>query len=129
MKSETGKLPKGQSYPLKPSALEAALAEAHVDIDRHLIRSPGQLFYAYFWPPNPNVPYERLYVRIGSVPSELAADTRRHVEAVTIPRLVGWIAGILAADRNSPIRREKQYLNLGGGLVFAMVSSRKRPKS
>ena len=54
MKSETAKLPKGQRYPLKPSALEAALAEAHIAIDTHLIRSPGDLFDAFFWPPNDN---------------------------------------------------------------------------
>jgi hypothetical protein len=112
MKSETAKLPKGQRYPLKPSALEAALAEAHIAIDTHLIRSPGDLFDAYFWPPNNNVPRERLYVRVGSVPSELVADARRHVESVMIPTLVKWIADILVRDCNSPVRREQQRLDL-----------------
>jgi hypothetical protein len=55
MNSETGKLPKGQSYPLKPSLIAAALAEAGIDIDVHLIRSPGDLFDAHFWPPH-NLP-------------------------------------------------------------------------
>jgi hypothetical protein len=112
MKSETAKLPKGQSYPLKPSALEAALADAHIAIDVHLVRSPGDLFDAHFWPPNHNVPYNRLYVGVGSVPSEQVADARRHVETVIMPTLVMWIADILATDRNSPIRREQQYLDL-----------------
>ena len=73
MKSETEKLPKGHSYPLKPLMLEAALASAGIDIDVHLRRSPGDLFDAHFWPPNPNVPKERLYVRAGSVPVDRAA--------------------------------------------------------
>jgi len=115
MKSETAKLPKGQRYPLKPSALEAALAEAHIAIDTHLIRSPGDLFDAFFWPPNDNVPHERLYVRVGSVPSERVTDARRHVECVMIPTLVKWIADILVRDRNSPIRREQQRLDLNLG--------------
>ena len=38
MQSETAKLPKGQSYPLKPMALEAAMASANINIDLHLIR-------------------------------------------------------------------------------------------
>jgi hypothetical protein len=112
MKSETAKLPKGQRYPLRPSALEAALIDAHIVIDTHLIRSPGDLFDAYFWPPNDNVPHERLYVRAGSVPSDRVADARRHVESVMIPSLVKWIADILVRDRNSPVRREKQRLGL-----------------
>jgi hypothetical protein len=106
---------KGASYPLKPAALEAALANARLAIDTHLIRSRGGLCEAFFWPPNDNVPHERLYVRIGSVPSERAADARRHAEAVTIPILVKWISDILARDRNSPVRREQQCLDLKFG--------------
>ena len=112
MHSETSKLPKGQSYPLKPSALEAALAHAGIGIDVHLIRSPGNLFDAHFWPPNDNVEYERLYVRAGSVPRELAAHAREHAEAVMVPSLVRWIAAILAYDRNSPTRRAQQVFEL-----------------
>lgn len=112
MKSETGKLPKGHSYPLKPSALEAALSHAGIGIDVHLIRSPGDLFDAHFWPPNENVAYERLYVRTGSVPCERAAEARLHAETVMLPRLVQWIANILAQDTKSPVRREKQVLDL-----------------
>ncbi|ATY31268.1 hypothetical protein [Sphingomonas psychrotolerans] len=110
MKSETAKRPKGQSYPLKSSKLEEVLASAGVSIDVYLIRSPGPLFDAFFWPPNPNVPYERLYVRAGSVPIEQAADARREIEATALPKLAQWIARILAADRKSSLRREQQVL-------------------
>lgn len=112
MHSETAKLPKGHSYLLKPSTLEAALEGAGINIDVHLIRSPGDLFDAHFWPPNENVSYERLYVRAGSVPAEQAAEARHQAETVMIPDLVRWIAGILAQDGNSPIRREQQVLDL-----------------
>ena len=112
MKSETAKLPKGQSYLLKPSALETALAAARIEIDTHLIRSPGDLFDANFLPPNQNVGYERLYIRAGSVPFERAATDRLWVDQVVIPGLIAWIGSILALDARSPIRRESQYLYL-----------------
>jgi len=112
MYSETAKLPKGHSYPLKPSTLEAALSGASIGIDVHLIRSPGELFDAHFWPPNENVSFERLYVRAGSVPSERAAEARLHAETVMVPKLVRWIANILSKDTKSPIRREQQVLDL-----------------
>jgi hypothetical protein len=112
MRSKTSKLPKGHSYPLKPTALEAALARAGISIDLYLIRSPGDLFDAHFWPPNPNVPHERLYVRAGSVPMERAAEARHRTETVVIPSLVRWIADIIAQDTNSPVRRQQQVIDL-----------------
>ena len=114
MKSETAKLPKGQSYPLKPSILEAALVTARIDLDTYLIRSPGKLFDAHFWPPNANVPYERLYVRAGSVPTEQAAVEGDRIEREALPALIEWIGNILAQDPRSPIRREEQCLSLKG---------------
>jgi hypothetical protein len=112
MRSETGKLPKGHSYPLQPTALEAALVGAGISIDLHFIRKPGDLFDAHFWPPNANVPYDRLYVRVGSVPTEKAAEARHRMEAIVIPSLIKWLADILAQDRKSPRRREKQFIDL-----------------
>jgi hypothetical protein len=113
MKSETAKLPKRQGYPLRPSMLEDALKRAGVSIDVHLIRQPGALFDAHFWPPNHNVPHERLYIRVGSVPIEQVSAVRREIETKTLPVLVKWIASILAQDPKSPIRREQQILDLG----------------
>lgn len=112
MDSSTAKLPKGERYPLKPTVLESALFAAGIDIAASLDRSPGALFDAHFWPPNDNVPHERLYVRAGSVPATEADEARQRIEAVTLPTLVRWIGEILAQDRNSPIRREKQSIDL-----------------
>lgn len=110
--SETAKLPKGQSYPLKPSILEAALVTAQVSVVTHLVRSPGKLFDAHFWPANLNIPHERLYVRAGSVPSNQARVARERIEAETLPALIEWISNILSQDQQSPVRCEQQYLNL-----------------
>jgi hypothetical protein len=110
MKSETAKLPKGQSYPLRPSLLEAVLEGAGITLDTQLIRGPGPLFDAQFWPPNENVPHERLYVRAGTVAAEHCAQERERIETIALPALARWLADILAQDRRSPIRREKQTL-------------------
>jgi hypothetical protein len=110
MESKTNKLPKGQCYPLKPTVLAEALARAGIGIHTHLIRAPGTLFDAYFWPPNQNVPYERLYVRIGSVSADRANDARRWAEDVMIAHLIQWIGAIMAADVKSPVRREEQTI-------------------
>ena len=118
MRTEKSRLPKGYTFPLKPSFLEAALANAHVEIDTHLIRSSEDLFDASFWPPNHDVPHERLYVRAGFVPSRDGPDARRWVESVMIPKLIDWISGILAQHENSPIRREKQ------GVAFSWYAAR-----
>jgi hypothetical protein len=110
MRSRTGKLSKNESYVLRPSVLSAALAAAGVAIDTHLVRNPGPLFAANFWPPSADVPYERLYVQAGSVPRERAAAVRRHVEDVVVPHIVAWIADILSRDGASPVRREQQAI-------------------
>lgn len=114
MKSETAKLPTGQSYPLKPSVLKAALTTAGIGIDTYLVRSPGKIFDAYFWPPNQNVPHERLLIRIGSVPAEKAQDARDRMKCEALPKLAKWIGDILAHDPKSPIRREQQRFILKG---------------
>ena len=112
MKTTTARLPKGQSYPLKPSSLKAAFASAGIALDTMLIRAPGVLFDAHFWPPKNGIPQERLYIRAGSVPSSRAADARHRVEAVLIPALIAWIAAIMREDPKSPRRREKQSIDL-----------------
>jgi hypothetical protein len=103
---------RGIAILINTKALKAALASAGIRIDLHLIRSPGDLFDAYFWPPNHNVPHQRLYVRAGSVPTERAAEARHQMEAIVFPSLVEWLADILAQDRNSPVWCEQQMIDL-----------------
>ncbi|WHO40470.1 hypothetical protein PMI04_007705 [Sphingobium sp. AP49] len=110
MKSATAKLPKGQSYPLKPSRLEEALTSASLSVDVYLTRAPGRFFNAHFWPPSPDIPYERIYIQAGSVPSKEASEARDEVERKALPALITWISDILALDEKSPARRERQEL-------------------
>ncbi len=110
MKSATAKLPKGQSYPLRPSKLEEALASAGLSIDVYLTRAPGRFFNAHFWPLSADIPYERIYIQAGSVPSDEASNARAEIETSALPALVRWIRGILAQDEKSPARRERSEL-------------------
>ena len=63
----------------------------------------------FFWPPNPNVPQERLYIRTGAVPEVKADEAREFVENSVIPEFAAWLQAILALAPDSTIRREEQY--------------------
>ncbi len=70
---EKVKIAKGMSYPLKSSHLESALISAKITINTHLIQGgSSHLFECFFWPPNQNANYERLYIRTAPVRSNLA---------------------------------------------------------
>lgn len=102
-------LPKGLSWPLQTSALASALEHAGITIDCSVnyTRSVGPLT-AHFWPPNPNVDYERVYLTVGAVPSAAAQSEREHMSDRVLPSFVSWLKAIIALSPDSPIRREKQ---------------------
>ena len=98
------------SYILKFSLLETALSDAGINLDTHLIHSPGGIFFdAHFWPPNANCNYERLYLRASAVFSPQAFLIRRYMENSVIPELITWLQAILTLASNSPVRVSEQY--------------------
>jgi hypothetical protein len=115
MRSETDRLPKGQSYPLKPSLLAAALAAANIEIDTFLMRSRRSVgaFNVNFWVPNQNVSHERLHILVGAIPTVRLAEVSAHTETVLLPRLIAWVGNILSLDERSVVRRDGQTLILG----------------
>ena len=111
--SKTDEIPKGYGYVLKPSFLANALSAAGVEINALLVRSHSKrLFDAHFWPPNSYLSYERLYITAGTVIARDLPKFRQQVELEAIPILVRWISGIVSLDPKSPIRREKQTIQL-----------------
>jgi hypothetical protein len=104
------KLPKGRSYPVQSSAISAALEEAGVTLDCSVnyLNSSRTGFTAQFWPPNPNIGYERLYLTICCVDSQRAHQIRRFMAESVLPEFITWTLGLIALPVNSPIRREKQ---------------------
>jgi hypothetical protein len=103
------KLAKGMSYPTNSSTLAEALDAAGITLSASLdYHHAGRFLHAYFWPPNPNVPYERLYMQVGSVPTVRARLARRYFQLSVLPSLIHWVQNILGRPQDGPIRREQQ---------------------
>jgi len=110
--SQKAPLPKSRRFVLRSTSLEQALREAGIQLETSLrFVSSDVYFLAYFWPPNPEVPHERLYIQAGSVPSAEAFASREHIERSVLPRFALWVNRLLSLPLNSPIRREKQIFN------------------
>jgi hypothetical protein len=112
MRSWQKKLPKGRSYPLKPSFLEAAIANAGITLPVELARidsSKDAAFTAGYSPPGSFPKGELFELTCQSVPSEHATEIRAALEAEAIPQFVEWAKSIEALDYRSPVRREHQF--------------------
>ncbi|MES2817670.1 MAG: hypothetical protein V4812_01615 [Pseudomonadota bacterium] len=111
---ENLKIAKNMSYPLKSSCLEDMLDAAKITIHTHLIQGGGSsLFECFFWPPNPRVNYERLYVRTAPIRSDRAKEARLLIETRVIPEFNQWLTHLLKLPHNSPIRQQQQHYSHG----------------
>jgi hypothetical protein len=110
MDIEKAKLPKGMSYPLRSSYLSEALRAAGITLAAHLIHQPASiLFEAHFWPPNPRIRHERLYIIVAAVPALQRRFAREYLEGTAVREFVAWVQDIVSLAPNSPVRREQQY--------------------
>jgi len=110
MHIENAKLPRGMSYPLKTAFLAETLRTAQIELDTSLVRgTSGALFEAHFWPPNPDVGYERLFLRACAVAAADSSKARAYLETSVVPEFIAWVRAILSAPMNSPARRDQQY--------------------
>jgi len=123
---EKPKAPKGLSYVLKTSQLAKALSEAgidcHVDLVYWVPQGGSSILEGNDWLPNENVPYPRVYVRAGVVPSALRSTASESLLLTALPQFVRWLQGILALPGNSPALRQTLYFNATyseSGLVIA----------
>jgi hypothetical protein len=118
------KLAKGLSYVLKTSQLAKAFSDAgidcHVDLVYWVPRIGGSILEGHYWLPNENVPYPRVYVRAGVVPSPSRLAALEALLAIALPEFVRWLQGILALPDESPALNGTLYFNAaytGKGLV------------
>jgi hypothetical protein len=87
----------------------SALQRGGITLSTHLIHGGSHAFFdAFFWPVRRNVPYERLYVRVGTVPSMRKQFARQYLEGTVVPQFIAWVQGIVSLPPNSPVRREQQ---------------------
>ena len=109
------KLAKGRSYVLKTSQLTDALAAAGIDWRVDLVywspRSGGSILEGHYWPPNENVPYKRLYVRAGSVPSTQRPAAAEALRESALPQFIRWVQGLLVLPDGSPALAAEGYFN------------------
>jgi hypothetical protein len=112
MRSWQKKPPKGRSYPVRPSVLEAAVADAGITLPVELARidSSKEAAFTGSYAPRGSFPKGELFeLTCQSVPSERALAVRSALEAEAIPRFIEWAKGIEALDYHSPVRREHQH--------------------
>ncbi|MGY3453726.1 hypothetical protein [Bradyrhizobium sp. USDA 4353] len=112
--SETGKIPKGYGYLLKPSVILAALTAKDLGgIRIHLVRSHGRrLFDARYRPPDGDIPYERLNIKVGTAHERDLPPLRKQAKEDGLPTLVQWISDLVAQDLPTAIRNGEQVIEL-----------------
>ena len=116
MESRTEKLPKGRSYPLKPSALAAAIARASLDLPVRLTRwdyKKNETFEATFYPKgsSPRDHEAGFWVACGAVPSDQVAEIRALVEADCLPKFIEWARAIQELDGKSPLWWQNRHFS------------------
>ena len=107
------KLRKGLSYVLKTSQLEQALLNAEINIHTSLDYSQcgGSILKAFYWLPNPNIEYPRLYICAGVVDSPLRTPASLTLLEEGLPAFINWVRYVIALPDNSPVLFQKPYFN------------------
>lgn len=109
------RLAKGRSYVLKTSQLAEALAHAgidwHVDLIYWSPQSGGSILEGHYWPPKHTIPYPRIYIRAGVVPSTMRSAAAEALREIALPRFIGWVRGIMALPERSPALACESYFN------------------
>jgi hypothetical protein len=109
------KPPKGLSYVLQTSQLEQALANAAIDCPVDLVywipQGGGSVLEGHYWLRNENVPYPRVYVRAGVVPSSHRAIASEALLAEGLPQFIDWLKEVHSLPDDSPALDGELYFN------------------
>jgi len=99
------KIPKDFSFVLKTSILEKTLTDNKIETDITLINTKphisGSIFEAFFWLPNENVNYHRLYIRAGALINKDVQIAREGLINEVLPQFVKWIKSIEQLEKSS----------------------------
>ena len=108
------KLPKGLSYPLKTSMIEAILTEIPVDCDVSLTywtpQSGGSVLEAHYWLLNQRRP-TTVYLRVGAVPSPQRRAVQELLVEHVLPAFAEWLRIIASLPDDSPTLYTEPYFN------------------
>jgi hypothetical protein len=83
----------------------------HTDLIFWLPKVIGTIFEVYFWFPNENVPYNRLYIRTGALLKDCAQSARIEMNTIVFPKFEIWLKGILQLPNNSTHLSGTPYFN------------------
>lgn len=115
---EKPKLPKGLSYVLKTSMLEKALKDnslnCHLNLRFRTHIAGSLILQAFYWLPNANVPYPRVYVRAGCVSSTERKHASDALKCIVLPEFIQWLKKIIIEPTNSTIflsQRKQPYFD------------------
>lgn len=110
--SHGDKLPKGRTYPLKPSELEREIAASGLTLPVEFTRWDkfDSVFQASFYPVGTWLGKDGqfFWVYCRAVPSIHARAAHTKILSEAIPKFIDWAKHIEALDDQSPIKREKQ---------------------
>lgn len=58
---------------------------------------------AYYWFPNKNIPYYRIYIQSGSFLSADIKSARKAMSDIVLPEFIMWLNHILSLSENSTL--------------------------
>ncbi|WP_316794077.1 hypothetical protein [Pedobacter frigoris] len=116
MKIEKPKVPKGLCYVIKSSQLEEIFEELGVTIDisvKYYFSKEGaqgiRVFECLYWLPNKNVPYERLYINVGTV-TFTQKDKIDTLLKEFFPKFKEWVLFMASLSENSTFLKQNNYI-------------------
>ena len=115
MRIEKSKKPKHLSYVLKTSLFERVISAEGIKIDTTLIywvpEIIGSILQAYYWIPNENVDYPRIYVRAGVVENQHRKPAFELLEKKVLPSFIEWLKAIMSLQFNSTLLSEELFFD------------------
>ena len=107
------KIPKNYAYILKTKEIEYVFMDnninIHTSIDYRFSHKAKCIFDAYFWPPNDNISYKRLYITTRALQKEIIPIIKKKKNELIFPDFVLWIKSILSLPNNSPNFKEHRF--------------------
>ena len=86
------KLSKGLSYALKTSQLVESISDIECHLSLNYVTNLGApVLRAWYWLPNDNVAYDRVYVTAGPVSGSERAAASMLMASEVIPAFIGWL--------------------------------------
>jgi len=111
---QKNKIPKQYSFVLKTKQLEEILLNSNINIHIDLyytFNGIGPIFEVFFYLPNKNNPYIRLYIRTKALPKENISIAREKMEKIILPEFRNWIINILSMPKDSTYLYEDLYFS------------------